>query len=126
MLCDLAALETLQASQQERIQQAAAKVILDDPDVPEDEIRLGSGTLTDMTWKQMVDTATCTECGRCQDVCPAYATGKELSRIAFDGNPELSADDNDGHIYVNIEDTSEIVRNRRYPKQGIFQPTGGF
>jgi heterodisulfide reductase subunit C len=48
-------------------------------DVPEDEIRMGAGTLTDMTWKQMVDTATCTECGRCQDVCPAYATGKELS-----------------------------------------------
>ena len=27
----------------------------------------------------MVDTMSCTECGRCQDVCPAYATGKELS-----------------------------------------------
>jgi Fe-S oxidoreductase len=27
----------------------------------------------------MVDTVSCTECGRCQDVCPAYATGKELS-----------------------------------------------
>ena len=53
--------------------------MFDDPGVPEDEIRLGSGTLTDMTWKQMLDTATCTECGRCQDVCPAYATGKELS-----------------------------------------------
>ena len=27
----------------------------------------------------MVDTVSCTECGRCQDVCPAWATGKELS-----------------------------------------------
>ena len=27
----------------------------------------------------MMDTVSCTECGRCQDVCPAYATGKELS-----------------------------------------------
>jgi Fe-S oxidoreductase len=51
----------------------------DDPDVPEDEIRLGAGTLTDMTWKQMVDTVSCTECGRCQEVCPAWATGKDLS-----------------------------------------------
>jgi Fe-S oxidoreductase len=51
----------------------------DDPDVPEDEIRMGAGTLTDMTWKQMVDTVSCTECGRCQEVCPAWATGKELS-----------------------------------------------
>jgi Fe-S oxidoreductase len=54
-------------------------LVFDDPDVPEDEIRLGAGTLPDMTWKQMMDTVTCTECGRCQDVCPAYATGKELS-----------------------------------------------
>jgi Fe-S oxidoreductase len=47
----------------------------------EDEaaLRLGSGTLVDMTWKQMLDTMSCTECGRCQDVCPAWATGKDLS-----------------------------------------------
>ena len=47
----------------------------------EDEaaLRLGSGTLADMTWKQMVDAMSCTECGRCQDVCPAWATGKDLS-----------------------------------------------
>jgi Fe-S oxidoreductase len=51
----------------------------DDPGVPEEEIRLGAGTLTDMTWKQMVDTVSCTECGRCQEVCPAWATGKALS-----------------------------------------------
>jgi Fe-S oxidoreductase len=46
---------------------------------PEQEVRFGSARVTDMTWKQMVDTMSCTECGRCQDVCPAYATGKALS-----------------------------------------------
>ena len=51
----------------------------DDPDVPEDQIRFGMGTIKDMTWKQMVDGMTCTECGRCQDACPAYATGKSLN-----------------------------------------------
>jgi Fe-S oxidoreductase len=51
----------------------------DDPDVPEDQIRFGLGTVRDMTWKQMVDDMTCTECGRCQDACPAFATGKNLS-----------------------------------------------
>ncbi len=45
----------------------------------ESALRLGSGTLADMTWKQMLDTMSCTECGRCQDVCPAWATGKALS-----------------------------------------------
>jgi Fe-S oxidoreductase len=51
----------------------------DDPDVPEEEMRLGAGNVADLTWKQMIDTYSCTECGRCQDVCPAWATGKELS-----------------------------------------------
>jgi Fe-S oxidoreductase len=51
----------------------------DDPDVPEDEIRFGTRTIADMTWKQMVDAMACTECGRCQDACPAFSTGKNLS-----------------------------------------------
>ncbi|MGI8573706.1 MAG: (Fe-S)-binding protein [Solirubrobacteraceae bacterium] len=51
----------------------------DDPDVPEEELRFGAGTAPDLTWKEVLDTYTCTECGRCQDVCPAYATGKILS-----------------------------------------------
>jgi Fe-S oxidoreductase len=51
----------------------------DDPDVAEEDIRFGAGTVADLTWKEMLDTFTCTECGRCQDACPAYATGKLLS-----------------------------------------------
>ncbi len=43
------------------------------------DIRFGAATSADLTWKQMLDTVSCTECGRCQDVCPAYNTGKELS-----------------------------------------------
>ena len=43
------------------------------------DVRFGAATVADLTWKQMVDTMSCTECGRCQDVCPAYNTGKELS-----------------------------------------------
>ena len=51
----------------------------DEEGVTEEDIRMGAGTVTDLTWKQVVDTYSCTECGRCQDVCPAWATGKELS-----------------------------------------------
>jgi Fe-S oxidoreductase len=46
---------------------------------PDDTIRFGSATANDMTWKQRLDTMSCTECGRCQEVCPAYNTGKPLS-----------------------------------------------
>ena len=48
-------------------------------DGPEEDMRFGAGTVPDLTWKQTLDTFSCTECGRCQDVCPAFATGKELS-----------------------------------------------
>ena len=47
--------------------------------MPEEELRFGAGTAADLTWKQMLDTFSCTECGRCQDACPAFATGKLLS-----------------------------------------------
>jgi Fe-S oxidoreductase len=40
---------------------------------------LGAATVQDLSQKQILDTFTCTECGRCQDVCPAWNTGKPLS-----------------------------------------------
>ncbi len=51
----------------------------DDPDVAEEDIRFGAGTAADLTWKQVLDSFSCTECGRCQDACPAWTTGKVLS-----------------------------------------------
>lgn len=35
--------------------------------------------LRDMTWKQLLDSDACTECGRCQDACPAFAAGTPLN-----------------------------------------------
>jgi Fe-S oxidoreductase len=45
----------------------------------EEDLRFGAGTAADLTWKQVLDAFSCTECGRCQDVCPANQTGKLLS-----------------------------------------------
>ena len=50
-----------------------------DFEVTEQEVRFGSARASDMTWKQMLDTMSSSECGRCQEVCPAYNTGKPLS-----------------------------------------------
>lgn len=47
-------------------------------DLP-DDARLGVRAVEDFTWKGLLDFATCTECGRCQEQCPAWATGKPLS-----------------------------------------------
>ncbi|HEV2428077.1 MAG TPA: (Fe-S)-binding protein, partial [Acidimicrobiales bacterium] len=51
---------------------------MDMEQVTEDTV-FGAGHVEDFTWKQMLDFATCTECGRCQSVCPAWTTGKPLS-----------------------------------------------
>jgi Fe-S oxidoreductase len=51
---------------------------MDMENVSEDTI-FGAGKMEDFTWKQMLDFSTCTECGRCQSVCPAWTTGKPLS-----------------------------------------------
>jgi len=39
----------------------------------------GSKDVFDLTWKNLLDAYTCTECGRCSSVCPANQTGKTLS-----------------------------------------------
>lgn len=39
----------------------------------------GVSKLEEFTWKQIFDSDACTICGRCQDGCPAYLTGKQLS-----------------------------------------------
>jgi len=44
-----------------------------------EEFSFGLGTIKDYSWKQLMDLDACTSCGRCQDACPAYASGKPLS-----------------------------------------------
>jgi Fe-S oxidoreductase len=41
--------------------------------------KFGSSDVEDLTWKQLLDGYTCTECGRCTASCPANITGKPLS-----------------------------------------------
>ena len=41
--------------------------------------RFGAKDVTDLTWKNLMEAYTCTECGRCTSVCPANQTGKLLS-----------------------------------------------
>ncbi len=45
----------------------------------DDEVVFGAGRIEDFSWKQLLDMATCTECGRCQSQCPAWNTDKPLS-----------------------------------------------
>jgi heterodisulfide reductase subunit C len=53
--------------------------------------RFGAKDVTDLTWKNLLDAYSCTECGRCSSSCPASQTGKLLSprKIMMDTRDRL-------------------------------------
>jgi Fe-S oxidoreductase len=53
--------------------------VIDFEEADPDTDVFGIGKIEDLSWKGMLDLATCTECGRCQSQCPAWVTGKPLS-----------------------------------------------
>ena len=54
--------------------------------------RFGAKDVTDLSWKNLLDAYSCTECGRCTSSCPANITGKKLSprKIMMDTRDRLT------------------------------------
>ncbi len=52
-------------------------------DLEDETATFGLKTLQDLGWKDLLDGFTCTECGRCQQACPAWNTGKPLNPKSF-------------------------------------------
>ena len=73
-----------------------------------EQFPFGVKDLKDLTWKNIMDAYTCTECGRCTSSCPANITGKMLS-------PRK--------ILMDIRDHAEIVGRDKAKKKD--QPDGG-
>src|SRR5215207_5302057 len=48
--------------------------------------QFGAATMKDLGWEQITDAYACIMCFRCQEVCPAYSTGKVLSPAALEVN----------------------------------------
>lgn len=70
------------------------KAMLDPTFIPEpvaEGTRFGAKDVGDLTWKNLMDAYTCTECGRCTSACPANITGKLLSprKIMMDTRDRL-------------------------------------
>ena len=56
---------------------------MDPLDLSSDEGPYGALRARDLTWKQRLDLAACTRCGRCTEVCPAQAVGFALDPLAL-------------------------------------------
>jgi Fe-S oxidoreductase/nitrate reductase gamma subunit len=112
--------------------------------IPLDASTYGAGTVLDLSWKQMLDAEACVSCGRCEENCPAFLSGKPLSprkvmrailqqmsianRSSTDGSPPLldSAVSGDEiwacttckacvqHCPIFVEPLVEIIDMRRY------------
>ncbi len=66
---------------------------LEDEAAWEDE-SLGINHIHQLNWKQGLDLYTCTECGRCKEVCPTYTTDKPLNLHDFNDKLKLELLDN--------------------------------
>lgn len=61
------------------------------PDAPAEPVKFGAKDVFDLSWKNLMDAYSCTECGRCTANCPANLTGKKLSprKIMMDTRDRL-------------------------------------
>src|SRR6476620_6759325 len=77
-------------------------------DLEDENATFGLKTLQDLGWKDLLDGFTCTECGRCQEACPAYNTGKPLNpKEMIMGIRHMAVDAEHG---IDIIPNSPIVR----------------
>jgi Fe-S oxidoreductase len=78
------------------------------PNLMETELEsFGANAIEDFTWKQLLDTDSCTICGRCTAVCPAHNTGKPLDPreiVTKIGNVMAATHPGGGAVVSNVED----------------------
>ncbi len=73
----------------------------------------GTGKVTQFSWKHLLDLYACTECGRCQEQCPAFLTGKPL-------NPKMIVVDSRENLFKTVRDApSDRQRPAPQPAQKL-------
>ncbi len=77
---------------------------------PEEIGTFGAKDIQDLTWKNLLDAYTCTECGRCTSVCPANLTGKKLSprKIMMDTRDRMEQIGKQKTIDPNFDDEKNL------------------
>lgn len=83
---------------------------LEDEAAWEDE-SLGINHIHQLNWKQGLDLYTCTECGRCKEVCPAYTTDKPLNLHDFNDKLKFELFENADNIIKRAKLSASIKQN---------------
>ena len=72
----------------------------------------GVSKVTQHSWKNLLDLYTCTECGRCQEQCPAFLTGKPL-------NPKMIIVDSRENLFKTVRDAPADQRRAPVEAQAL-------
>jgi Fe-S oxidoreductase len=79
--------------------------------------QFGAAKLADLGWEQVMDAYACIMCFRCQEVCPAYSTGKILSPAALEINKRYFLNS------VNTINESSILTDFAIPAEAVWACT---
>lgn len=87
--------------------------------------RFGAKDVTDLSWKNLMDAYTCTECGRCTEQCPASQTGKALSprKIMMDTRDRMEAIGNNREKNGNFQDDGKTLLHDYITTEELFACT---
>jgi Fe-S oxidoreductase len=84
--------------------------------------QFGVTRLEELNWEQLMDAYACIMCYRCQQVCPAYSTGKLLSPAALEINKRYFLNDQGARIALG-EESSQTLIEFAIPEEAIWACT---
>lgn len=83
--------------------------------------KFGASDVFDLKWNQLMNAYSCTECGRCTEVCPANQTGKKLSprKIMMDTRDRLEEVGKNINVNKGVfkEDQKQLLNNYISPEE---------
>ncbi|MBL6881787.1 MAG: 4Fe-4S dicluster domain-containing protein [Candidatus Poseidoniaceae archaeon] len=99
------------------IDESGSAVALDDLELE----TFGASTFTQLTWRSLIDGWACTSCARCQDVCPAYASGKSLNPMQIIHDVRNYANDHSSQLLAGETPAEDIIA--RFGEEAVWACT---
>ena len=99
------------------IDESGSAVSLDDLELE----TFGASTFTQLTWRSLIDGWACTSCARCQDVCPAYASGKSLNPMQIIHDVRNYANEHSSQLLAGETPDEDIIA--RFGEEAVWACT---
>ena len=81
----------------------------------------GAANYTQLSWRSLIDGWACTSCARCQDVCPAYASGKALNPMQIVHDVRNYANEHASQLFAGETPEEDIIA--RFGEESIWACT---